>query len=259
MTTSVDGTGTEKLIALLTNGSQFAGPAALLGLKDLNCKVYVHDPSLSDDAKRKDFASAHDDVIPLAGNRMSVANEVVSAEGRLDVLIENPSPRGEAHVTDDDNVDALHSWLDDAARELIVEPFELLNFAARTMRQQSRGVIVLLTSESWEKPQHGSVYYSAMRAAYPCLALGAARDLAADGIQVNCISPNFLESKEYYPPKLWNQPEKQKELAELVPVGRLQTAGELGNLIGFLASGPNPFLTGSTIKVDGGALVSAGV
>jgi 3-oxoacyl-[acyl-carrier protein] reductase len=257
--TTPNGAGTEKLIALLTNGSQFAGPAALLGLEQLNCQIYVHDPSLSDDAKRQAFASAHDGVIPLPGDRLSVANDVVKAEGRIDILIENPAPRGEAHVTDDDNVDALNAWLNDAARELIVEPFELLNFTARAMRQQSRGVIVLLTSESWEKPQHGSVYYSAMRAAYPCLALGAARDLAPDGIQVNCISPNFLESNEYYPPKLWNQPEKKKELAELVPVGRLQTAGELGNLIGFLASGPNPFLTGSTIKVDGGALVSAGV
>ena len=257
--TARNGAGTEKLIALLTNGSQFAGPAALLGLQHLNCQIYVHDPSLSDDAEREAFASAHDGVIPLAGDRLSVARDVIKAEGRLDILIENPSPRGEAHVTDDDNVDALDAWLNDAARELIVEPFELLNFVARAMRQQSRGVIVLLTSESWEKPQHGSVYYSAMRAAYPCLALGAARDLAPDGIQVNCISPNFLESKEYYPPKLWDQPEKKKELAELVPVGRLQTAGELGNLIGFLASGPNPFLTGSTIKVDGGALVSAGV
>jgi 3-oxoacyl-[acyl-carrier protein] reductase len=250
---------TEKLVALLTNGSQFAGPAALLGLKNLNCQIYVHDPSFSDDAKLSAFASAHDGVIPLAGDRLSVANDVINAEGRLDVLVENPSPRGEAHVTDDNNVDALDSWLNDAARELIVEPFELLNFAARAMRKQSRGVIVLLTSESWEKPQHGSVFYSAMRAAYPCLALGAARDLAPDGIQVNCVSPNFLESKEYYPPQLWDQPEKKKELATLVPVGRLQTAGELGNLIGFLASGPNPFLTGSTIKVDGGALVSAGV
>jgi 3-oxoacyl-[acyl-carrier protein] reductase len=250
---------TEKLIALLTNGTQFAGPAALLGLKHLNCQIYVHDPSFSDDAQRDAFASAHGGVIPLAGDRLSVANDVMKAEGRLDILIENPSPRGEAHVTDDDNVAALDTWLNDAARELIIEPFELLNFAARAMRQQSRGVIVLLTSESWEKPQHGSVYYSAMRAAYPCLALGAARDLGPAGIQVNCVSPNFLESKEYYPPQLWSQPEKKRELAELVPVGRLQTAGELGNLIGFLASGPNPFLTGSTIKVDGGALVSAGV
>jgi 3-oxoacyl-[acyl-carrier protein] reductase len=257
--TAPAGAGTDKLIALLTNGSQFAGPAALLGLKPLNCQVYVHDPSFSDNAKLHAFASAHDGVIPLAGDRLSVASDVMKAEGRLDILIENPSPRGEAHVTDDDDVAALDAWLNDAARELIVEPFKLLNFAARAMRQQSRGAIVLLTSESWEKPQHGSVYYSAMRAAYPCLALGAARDLGPDGIQVNCISPNFLESKEYYPPQIWSQPEKQKELAELVPVGRLQTADELGNLIGFLASGPDPFLTGSTIKVDGGALVSAGV
>jgi len=253
------GPSTERLIALLTNGRQFAGPAALLGLKHLNCRVYVHDPAFSDDAQRDAFASDHNGVIPLAGNRLSVANDVIRAEGRLDILIENPSPRGEAHVTDDDNVDALDKWLNDAARELITEPFELLNFAARAMRQRSRGVIILLTSESWEKPQHGSVYYSAMRAAYPSLALGAARDLAPAGIQVNCISPNYLESKEYYPPELWSQPEKKKELAGLTPVGRLQTADELGDVIGFLASGPNAFLTGSTIKIDGGALVSAGV
>jgi 3-oxoacyl-[acyl-carrier protein] reductase len=257
--TASAGSGTDKQIALLTNGSQFAGPAALLGLNNLNCQVYVHDPSLSDQAKLDAFASAHDDVIPLTGDRLSVANDVIKAEGRIDILIENPSPRGEAHVTDDDNVEALDAWLNDSARELIVEPFKLLNFVAREMRKQAHGAIVLLTSESWEKPQHGSVYYSAMRAAYPCLALGAARDLGAAGIQVNCISPNFLESKEYYPPQIWSQPDKQKELASLVPVGRLQTADELGSLIGFLASGPDPFLTGSTIKVDGGALVSAGV
>ncbi|HEY1005407.1 MAG TPA: hypothetical protein VGD83_37835, partial [Streptosporangiaceae bacterium] len=66
-------------------------------------------------------------------------------------------------------------------------------------------------------------------------------------------------SKEYYPPELWNRPEKKKELAELVPVGRLQTADDLWKLISFPASGPTAFLTGDTIKIDGGALVSASV
>jgi 3-oxoacyl-[acyl-carrier protein] reductase len=203
------GTMTEKLIALVTNACRFAGPAALLGLKHLNSRIYVHDQSFSDDAQLDAFASAHNGVIPLAGSRLSVANEIIRAEGRLDILIENPSIRGERHVTDDDDVDTLDTWLTDAAHELIVEPFQLLNLVARTMRQRSRGVIVLITSESWEKPQRGSVFYSAMRAAFPCLALGAARDLAAAGIQVNCISPNYLESEEYYPPKLWNRPEKK--------------------------------------------------
>jgi NAD(P)-dependent dehydrogenase (short-subunit alcohol dehydrogenase family) len=189
------GPGTEKLIALVTNGSQFAGPAALLGLKHLNCQVYVHDPSFSDDARREAFASAHNGVIPVAGDRLSVANDVIRAEGRLDILIENPAPRGEAHVTDDDNVAALDKWLTDAAREVITEPFELLNFAARAMRQRSRGVIIFFTSATWDRPQHGSVYYSAMRAAYPCLALGAARDLASAGIQVNCVPRTSWRAK----------------------------------------------------------------
>jgi NAD(P)-dependent dehydrogenase (short-subunit alcohol dehydrogenase family) len=245
----------EEKIALVTNGCQFAGSAALLGLQHLNCRVYVHDQSFADNAQRDQFASAHHGVTPLAGNRLSVAGEVMKAEGRLDILIENASIRGEPHATDDDDQDALTTWLSDAVHELVVEPFKLVNFAARAMRQRSQGVIVLITSETRDKPQHGSVFYSAMRAAFPTLALGAARDLAPAGIQVNCVSPNYLESREYYPPELWSQPEKKKELAEIVPVGRLNTAGELGNLIGFLASGPTAFLTGSTIKIDGGALV----
>lgn len=198
------GTTAEKLIALVTNGCRFAGPAALLGLKHLNCRIYVHDQSFSDDSQLEAFASAHNGVIPLAGSRLSVANEIIRAEGRLDILVENPSIRGERHVTDDDAVDTLDTFLTDAANELIVEPFQLLNFVARTMRQRSRGVIILITSESWEKPQRGSVFYSAMRAALPSLALGAARGLAAAGIQVNCISPNYLESEEYYPPEPWS-------------------------------------------------------
>jgi NAD(P)-dependent dehydrogenase (short-subunit alcohol dehydrogenase family) len=246
---------TEMMIGLVTNGSQYAGPAAVLGLKNLGCKIYVHDQSFSDRARLDAFALAHSGVVPVAGDRLTVANEVLKAEGRLDILVENPSIRGERHVTDDDNVGSLRKWLADAANELIVEPLQLLNFAAKARRQRSGGAVVLITSESWEKPQRGSVFYSAMRAAFPSLALGAARDLAPAGIQVNCVSPNYLESVEYYPPEIWSQPEKKKELAAIVPVGRLNTAEELGKLIGFLASRPTEFLTGSTIKIDGGALV----
>jgi hypothetical protein len=66
----------EKIIALVTNGCRFAGPAALLGLKHLNCRIYVHDQSFSDDAQLDAFASAHNGVIPLAGSRLTVANEI---------------------------------------------------------------------------------------------------------------------------------------------------------------------------------------
>ena len=242
-------------IALVTNSCQFAGPAALLGLKGLGCRIYAHDPSFDDSAGGSSFAEAHDGVTHLAGNRLSALDEVVRAAGRLDILVENASVRGERHTADDDDTHGLDKWLGDAASELVVEPFQLLNRVARVMRQQSGGSIVLITSESYEKPQHGSVFYSAMRAAFPSLALGAARDLASAGIRVNCISPNYLESNEYYPPEVWNQPEKKKEIAAIVPVGRLNTAAELGELIGFLASSGPEFLTGSTVKIDGGALV----
>ena len=44
-----------------------------------------------------------------------------------------------------------------------------------------------------------------------------------------------------------------------IPVGRLPTADDPAKLITSLASGPTASLTGDLIKIDGGALMSAGV
>lgn len=244
-----------KPIAILTNVTQYAGPASLLALADLGATVYAHDPTFGDESVREDFEKASPGVIAVAGDRLRVAQQAVDQAGRIDVYIENSVAVGERHLTDDNDADALAEWLGGAAEEMVVEPCKLLNFVSRIMRDQKSGSVVLFGSESWFKPQHGSAYYSAMRAIAPSMALGAARDLGRHGIQVNSITPNYLVSDEYYPAKVWDTPEKKKELAQIVPLGRLNTNRELANLVLFLIDAKTPFLTGSNIKIDGGALV----
>jgi 3-oxoacyl-[acyl-carrier protein] reductase len=241
--------------AILTNATEYAGPAAILGLEDLSARIYAHDRTFDDPAARAKYEQDHPLATAVAGDRLTVAAAAKEATGRIDILVENSVAAGVRHLTDDDDSDALASWLADAATEMLVEPSRLLNYVSRVMREQKSGAIVLFGSESWVKPQSGTVYYSAIRASAPSMALGAARDLGKYGIQVNCITPNYLESAEYYPPEVWNQPEKKKELEAIVPVGRLDTYREVGNVVRFLVDGNTPFLTGSTIKIDGGALV----
>ncbi|MGL6234769.1 MAG: SDR family oxidoreductase [Segniliparus sp.] len=237
-------------VSLVTNVTEFAGPGSALGLLNSGHKVYAHDPRFGDSAPHKTIAG----IIAVPGTREEVLAEVLRREGRIDTLVENPTIRGERYVTEDANTEKLDGWLDDAARELITEPFKLLNRVSKHMNDHEGGAIILVTSESWMKPQRGSVYYSAMRAALPSLALGSARDVAPK-VQVNCLSLNYLQSEEYYPAAIWSTPEKLKELAERVPVGRLNTDQDLAKVVAFLASASTPFLTGSTIKVDGAALV----
>lgn len=242
-------------IAILTNATEYGGPAAILGLEDIGAKVYAHDRTFSDPTARANYQKKHPTAIAVEGDRLTVANVARKESGRIDVLVENSAAKGERHTTDDDNSEALAAYLVDATNEMIVEPSKLLNFVSRVMRDQKSGAIVLFGSESWVKPQSGTVYYSAIRASAPSMALAAARDLGKYGIQVNCISPNYLESAEYYPPEVWNQPEKKRQLQEIVPMGRLDTHREVGNVVRILVDGKTPFLTGSTIKIDGGALV----
>ncbi|WP_019201195.1 SDR family oxidoreductase [Tsukamurella sp. 1534] len=241
--------------AILTNVTEYAGPPGILALEDIGAKVYAHDKSFGDASARAAYEKDHPTATAVAGDRLTVAARAFQETGRIDVLVENSVGKGERHITDCEDPDELHAWLADAATEMIVEPSRLLNYVARVMRDQKSGAIVLFGSESWMKPQSGTVYYSAMRATAPSMALGAARDLGRYGVQVNCITPNYMESAEYYPPAVWDQPEKKKELAAIVPMGRLDTYREVANVVRFLIDGKTQFLTGSTIKIDGGALV----
>jgi NAD(P)-dependent dehydrogenase (short-subunit alcohol dehydrogenase family) len=91
--------------------------------------------------------------------------------------------------------------------------------------------------------------YSAMKAGVHGLTIGSAVELAAKGILVNTVSPGFvmtdLTSQN-------NTDAQIEELAGQVPVGRFAQPAEIANVVLFLASSSNSYVTGQNIVVDGG-------
>lgn len=80
-----------------------------------------------------------------------------------------------------------------------------------------------------------------------------AREAASFGIQVNVVAPNYLYSELYYPRARFIDNLKGRELiADIVPMGRLGTQDEVGELVAFLASGRSSFVTGQVIYFTGG-------
>ena len=77
--------------------------------------------------------------------------------------------------------------------------------------------------------------------------------LAKRGITVNSVSPGLTEDRV-----LKSLPEEAVELArtwhrQWTPMGRLGTPADIGNVVALLCAGEAAWITGQTLRVDGGA------
>jgi citronellol/citronellal dehydrogenase len=119
--------------------------------------------------------------------------------------------------------------------------------AVRSMIPRRRGVVVFVAF-SPRRGMPGMVHASAARAAVENLAGGRAGEWSRYGIRAVCVAPGNIATEG-----LDNYGADQVASWErAVPLGRLGTAEEVGEVIGWLVSPGAAYITGTTILVDGG-------
>jgi NAD(P)-dependent dehydrogenase (short-subunit alcohol dehydrogenase family) len=236
-------------IAIVSHATRYGGPGAVSALASAGYTVVCHDELFADDGQRAEFDARHRGAVACAAKTPAAAvTHALKQFGRLDVVVSNDVyPLHYLRVEDSEAADMRR-----ATEALLVTPATLVAKAAAEMKRQAGGYIVLITSAAPRRPEPGFSIYSSVRAGASAFAQAAARELAAHRITVNAIAPSFLDSELYYPSALWGTEEGACKLRQLVPVGRLGTAAELGALIVFLASGMANFMTGEIINFTGG-------
>ncbi len=143
--------------------------------------------------------------------------------------------------------------------------FNVLQAAAREMRSAgSGGSIVNMASMAGVSGAPNMPAYSASKAAVIGLTKATSKDLAADGIRVNAVSPGFIG-----PGVMWDkQVNAQAETASIyfdddphvvaqqmigsVPLRRYGSLAEVAQTVMFLLSDASSFLTGINIEISGG-------
>jgi 3-oxoacyl-[acyl-carrier protein] reductase len=118
------------------------------------------------------------------------------------------------------------------------------------LMDKGAGQILILTSATGSKPFHDVLGYSCMRAAANMAVRCAAMTGAKKGVCINAFGTNFLN----YPDAIetLGGPEKLKEVAKHIPVGRLGEPEEAAHLAMALLDGRNMYSTGSFFPVAGG-------
>jgi NAD(P)-dependent dehydrogenase (short-subunit alcohol dehydrogenase family) len=93
------------------------------------------------------------------------------------------------------------------------------------------------------------VHYAASKAAIDAFTIGLAREIAAEGVRVNAVSPGIVDTEIH---ATSGDPHRAKRMAASIPLGRASTANEVAEAIVFLLSPAASYITGSILEVGGG-------
>ena len=253
MTASFDLSGK---VAIVTGGGRGIGRAIALGLAKAGASVVVASRTADQiNAVAGEIRAMGAQALPVVtdladGAQLEqLAVETVNQFGRIDILVNNAARSFMRSLMDlredgwdkvfDTNVKAV--WL-------------LSRAVARQMMAQKSGRIINITTVGAEKAELGMAAYGCSKAALKMLTRCMAREWAAFGIQVNAVGPGLTRTDFSKP--IWSNPDIEKHVTALLPMGRIGEPEEIVPAVLFLASDAASYMTGHTIYVDGGALTT---
>ena len=169
--------------------------------------------------------------------------------GRIDCLVNNAGGQFTAAAEDI----TPGGWR--AVRRLNLDaPWFLTQAVAKRWMIPNRGGRVISVVLCPERGIAGMAHSSAARAGMGALTRTLAMEWGRHGIALNCVAPGWIDTEGVRGYGL-----DLDDVAAQVPMKRLGSAAEVGDLIAYLASPAAGYITGQTIAIDGGVdLTSSG-
>lgn len=182
------------------------------------------------------------DVADTAITEKTIA-EAAKRLGRLDIVVANAGI----------SIDALLLRLKDEDLDKILAvnvkgAVACARAAIKVMMRARTGRIVMMSSVVGEMGNAGQTAYAASKAAVLGIAKSLAREYASRGITVNAVAPGYIETDMT---GALTEEQRQAMLAG-IPLARPGSAAEVASAVAFLASDEAGYVTGQTLRVNGG-------
>ncbi len=208
-------------------------------------------------------SSADESVQWLAGDVSSPASvaaavDAATAAGGLDVCVANAGVGGIEYFLDGD----VDSWLA-VLRVNLLGVMVTLKAAAEAMVAQGHGGRLLATgSIAGLHGEQGAPAYTASKGGVMALMRALAIELAPHGITANSVAPGQIDTElNAADLKVFSDREgvpfddyRATTIRASVPAGRMGRPEEVASVFAFLASDTANFITGATVRIDGGEL-----
>jgi galactitol 2-dehydrogenase (L-tagatose-forming) len=246
----------KKEVVLITGAARGIGEAASHEFAQSNARLVLVDIDQNNlDSLKNELASTMDEKdilliktdISNPKDVMTMTQEAIGYFGRIDVLFNNAGINK--------RIPLLEVTFEDWRRIMSVNldgMFLVAQAVGREMIKKKRGKIVNTASMSGfivnENLNDG--IYCTTKAAIVMLTKALAVEWAEFNVQVNAIAPGY--TKTPLVKKLIEDPKVHQELLDRTPMHRLAEPHEIAKAVLYLASSDTTYLTGHTLKIEGG-------
>ena len=239
--------------ALVTGASRGIGKSIAICLAKEGAEVIINYSSSLENAKKvvSEINSFGGKAYPLQAD---IADEnsvneliktVLNKNNKIDVLVNN------AGITKDGLL--MRMKTDDWQKVLDLNlsgVFYCTRAVSRMMLKQKKGRIINITSVVGLMGNPGQANYSAAKAGVVGLTQSAAKEFASRGITVNAVAPGFISTD-------MTKDLNSEAILSAIPLGRFGKPEDVAGAVRFLAADPSAaYITGQTIQVDGGMVMS---
>jgi len=241
-------------VALITGGARGIGRSIALLFAQEGANIVVADVNIEEAQKTAG------EIQSLGGQAMAIGmdvtdfvrveealNKILDKTRKVDILVNN------AGITKDNLILRMSQAEWDAVLNVNLRgAFNCLKAVSRPMLKQRQGKIINIASIIGIIGNAGQANYSASKAGIIALTKSAAKEFASRSINVNAIAPGFIQTDmtQRLPEEL-----KQK-MKGMIPLNRFGSADDVAHTCLFLASEEASYITGQTIIVDGGMVMS---
>ena len=232
-------------VALVTGASRGIGAAIAVALAEAGAHVGVNYLSREAEAERvaeriRESGCRAAAIAADVSQGAEVARLVGMTEamlGPIDILVNNA---GIGNKRDLDDLDEAE-W-DSTIAVNLKSAFLCSQAVAPGMRKRGWGRIVNISSGAARGTGGVGVHYNASKAGLEGLTRGYAARLAREGITVNAVAPSLIETEML--------PLSREEAERRIPLGRVGESEEVAHAVLMVVT--NPYMTGTTVQVNGG-------